>query len=82
MKKKGRTIVTLSVPPETAEEYERMASEKEKSKSQLFREMFAHYKTENLKGRFLELQRYGTIRARKSGAFTEEDVDRLVFKGR
>ena len=48
--KKGRTIVTLSVPPETAEEYEKMAADKEKSKSQLFREMFAHYKTENLKG--------------------------------
>ncbi len=80
--KKGRKIVTLSVPPETAEEYEKMAADKEMSKSRLFREMFAEYKTADLKGRFLGLQRYGAIRARETRAFTEEDVERIVFQGR
>ena len=77
--KKGRQIITLSVPPEVVREYDQMADKKEVNRSQLFREMFAQYKTENLKGRFFKLQRYGSIQARRSKIFTEEEVDRIVF---
>jgi len=77
--KKGRQIITLSVPPEVVRGYDQMADEKAVNRSQLFREMFAHYKTEDLKGRFFKLQRYGSIKARRSKIFTEEEVDRIVF---
>jgi metal-responsive CopG/Arc/MetJ family transcriptional regulator len=77
--KKGRQIITLSVPPDVAREYDRMADKKEVNRSQLFREMFAQYKTEDLKGRFFKLQRYGSIQARRSRIYTEEEVDRIIF---
>lgn len=80
--KKGRRIITLSVPPEMAADYDRMADEKEISRSRLFREMFAQYKTEDLKGRFLKLQRYGTIQARRAKIYTEKEIDRIVFEER
>ncbi len=80
--KKGRQIITLSVPPEVVREYDRMAEKKEVNRSQLFREIFTQYKTEDLKGRFFKLQRFGSIQARRAKIYTEEEVDRIVFGGR
>lgn len=80
--KKARAVVTISMPQDMAEEYERLAKMMAKNKSVLFREMFLAYKRQNLKEEFRELQTYGTALAQQKGIFTESDVEKLVFEGR
>jgi len=80
--KRRRRAITISLPPEVAEEYEELARKEAKNRSQLFREMFQFYKKFVLEQEFLELQRYGATLARKKGILTEEDVERLVFEDR
>ena len=74
--------MTISLPPEIAREYEKIAQKESKNKSSLFRDMFRLYKEKSLEQEFLELQRYGSKLARSKGVFTEKDVERLVFEGR
>lgn len=74
--------MTVSLPPEIAEDYERLAQQQAKNKSQLFRDMFLLYKEQTLEKEFFELQRYGARLAREKGVLTEEDVERIVFEGR
>jgi len=80
--KRRRVAMTVSLPPEIAEDYERLAQQQAKNKSQLFRDMFLLYKEQTLEKEFFELQRYGTRLARERGVLTEEDVERIVFEGR
>jgi metal-responsive CopG/Arc/MetJ family transcriptional regulator len=80
--KRRRVAMTVSLPPEIAEDYERIAQQQAKNKSQLFRDMFLLYKEQTLEKEFLELQRYGTKLARGKDVLTEEDVERIVFEGR
>lgn len=80
--KRRRVAMTISLPPELAEDYERLAQQQAKNKSQLFREMFLLYKEQALEREFFELQRYGTRLAREKGVLTEEEVERIVFEGR
>ncbi len=80
--KRRRIGITISLSPEVAEEYEKLARKEAKNKSQLFREMFQLYKKFVLEQEFFELQRYGATLARKKGILTEEDVERLVFEDR
>lgn len=80
--RKGRVPMTISVPPELAEDYEKLARLEDKNKSELFREMFKAYRMNALRERFYEFHRYGVERAKAVGVYTEEDVDRIVFEGR
>ena len=80
--KRRRVAMTISLPPEIAQDYERLAQQQAKNKSQLFRDMFLLYKEQTLEKEFFELQRYGTKQARGKGVLTEEDVERIVFEGR
>jgi len=80
--KRRRVAMTISLPPEIAKDYERLAQQQAKNKSQLFRDMFLLYKEQTLEKEFFELQRYGTKLAREKGVLTEEDVERIVFEGR
>ena len=80
--KRRRVAMTISLPPEMAQDYERLAQQQAKNKSQLFRDMFLLYKEQALEKEFFELQRYGTKLAREKGVLTEEDVERIVFEGR
>jgi len=80
--KRRRIGITISLSPEVAEEYEKLARKEAKNKSQLFREMFQLYKKFVLEQEFFELQRYGATLAREKGILTEEDVERLVFEDR
>ena len=80
--KRRRVAMTISLPPEMAQDYERLAQQQAKNKSQLFRDMFLLYKEQTLEKEFFELQRYGTKLAREKGVLTEEDVERIVFEGR
>jgi metal-responsive CopG/Arc/MetJ family transcriptional regulator len=80
--KRTRVPVTVSLPSNLAENFERLAKAEAKNKSQLFREMLTVYERRRREEQFHELQRYGVKKARKKGALTETDVDKLVFHGR
>jgi metal-responsive CopG/Arc/MetJ family transcriptional regulator len=75
-------VLGFSVPPELAEEYERLAKRERRSKSDLFREMIAAYKTKRAEEEFFRLQTRMSRRARTKGVLTEKDVERLVFEDR
>ena len=77
-----RKAITISMPQDMAEEYERLAKKLAKNRSVLFREMFLAYKRQNLKEEFRELQTYGAAISRQKKIFTESDVEKLVFEGR
>ncbi|KKL49099.1 hypothetical protein LCGC14_2318900 [marine sediment metagenome] len=80
--KKTRVAVTISMPQDMAEEYDKLAKRMAKNRSVLFREMFLAYKKHALEKEFRELQTYGVTLAREKGLFTESDVEKLVFQGR
>ena len=75
-------VLGFSVPPEVAEEYEQLAKRERRSKSELFREMFATYKAKREEEEFFRLQKRMSRRARTKGVLTEKDVERLVFQDR
>ncbi len=80
--KPRRVPLTVSLPPELAREFDKLAKGEAKNKSQLFREMFRTYQQRRLEQEFLELQRYGARQARKKGMLTEADVEALIFRDR
>jgi len=80
--KRRRVAVTISLPPEIAKDYEKIAYQEAKNKSQLFRDMFSLYREKALEREFFDLQGYGAKRAREKGILTEKDVERIVFEGR
>lgn len=80
--KRTRVPLTVSLPSNLAESFERLAKAEAKNKSQLFREMLAVYERRRREEQFHELQRYGVKKARKKGILTEDDVEKLVFQGR
>lgn len=77
-----RVPLTVSVPPDLARKFQKLAKAEAKNKSQLFRDMFRAYEQRRLEQEFLELQRYGARQARKKGILTEADVEALVFQDR
>ena len=77
-----RKALTISMPQDMAEEYEKMAKKMSKNRSVLFREMFIAYKKQTLKEELKELQAYGSALSKQKGIFTESDVEKLVFEGR
>ncbi len=79
---KRRVAMTISVPPDMAEGYEKLARREAKTKSQLFREMFLLYQTQAREREFFDLQRYGAQRARNMKILREEDVEKIVFEDR
>ncbi len=80
--KRRRVVVSISLPPEIAKEYEKIADQEAKNKSQLFRDMFLLYREKTLEREFFDLQQYGAKMAREKGILTEKDVERIVFEGR
>lgn len=81
MPTRKRIAMTISLPPDIAKEYEKIAKVKGETKSQLFREMFILYRKEKLEDEFFRIQRYGARKAREM-KLTEKDIERLVFEGR
>jgi len=72
----------VSVPPESAADFERMAVEEGRNKSELFREMLRAYQSARETEHFERLQRYGAARAARKGIRTEKDVERLIREAR
>jgi len=81
MPTRKRVAMTVSLPPDIAQEYEEIAKLKGETKSQLFRDMFNLYKQEKLEDEFFRLQKYGAKKA-KEMKLTEKDIGRLIFEGR
>jgi len=75
-------VVSVSIPPESAAEFERIADEEGRNRSELFREMLRVYRAYRETGRFETLQRYGAARARALGVRDERDVGRLIREAR
>ncbi|MBA3373399.1 MAG: ribbon-helix-helix protein, CopG family [Euzebyales bacterium] len=82
MPKRTSEVVAVSVPPETARNFERLAGQQGRNKSELFREMLRVYQAYQETGRFETLQRYGAARARAGGIASEQDVERLIEQAR
>lgn len=77
-----RVPLTVSLPPDLARKFDRLAKVEAKNKSQLFRDMFRAYQQRRQEEEFFELQRYGAREARKKKILTEADVEALVFQDR
>lgn len=74
MPTRKRIAMTISLPPDIAQEYVTMARIKGETKSQLFREMFSLYRQEKLEDEFFRLQRYGAKKA-KMMKLTEQETN-------
>jgi metal-responsive CopG/Arc/MetJ family transcriptional regulator len=75
-------VLTVSVPPEAAEDFERLAEREGRNRSELFREMLGVYRAYVETRTFESLQRYGTAQASRRGIQTEKDVERLIREAR
>lgn len=80
--KRASAVLSVSVPPESAREFERLAEQEGRNKSALFREMLAVYRTYRETQTFESLQRYGASTARRAGIGDEGEVDRLIQETR
>jgi len=78
--KRRRVAMTISLPPEIAREYEKIAQKESKNKSSLFRDMFRLYKEKALEEEFLGLQRYGSKLARSRACYRERRR-KIGFRG-
>jgi metal-responsive CopG/Arc/MetJ family transcriptional regulator len=75
-------VITVSVPPALAEDFDRLAEQEGRNRSELFREMLVVYKAYVETRTFESLQRYGAARATRGGIKTDEDVERLIRDAR
>jgi len=82
MAKRASRVLAVSVPPESAEDFDRIARQEGRNRSELFREMLRIYRVYRENATFEGLQRYGAARARSLGIRDEADVDRLIRDAR
>jgi metal-responsive CopG/Arc/MetJ family transcriptional regulator len=82
MAKRNTRVLTVSVPPEAAEDFDRIAESEGRNRSELFREMLRVYRTYEETRTFESLQRYGAAKASRRGIRTERDVERLIRDAR
>lgn len=75
-------ILSVSVSLDAAAEFERLAAEEGRNKSELFREMLRVYQVWRETQRFESLQRFGAAQARRLGIQDEQDVERLIQEAR
>ena len=80
--KRSSRVLTVSVPPDTAEDFDRIAENEGRNRSELFREMLRVYRTYLETSTFESLQRYGAAQASRKGIKTERDVERLIREAR
>lgn len=75
-------VLTVSVPPEAADEFERIAEREGRNRSELFRQMLGVYQIYIETQHFESLQRYGAARAAQCGVRSERDVERIIAEAR
>lgn len=72
----------MSVPPDLAEDFDQIAKEEGRNRSELFREMLRVYRSYLETRTFESLQRYGAAQASRRGITSERDVERLIREAR
>ncbi len=77
-KERSTRVVAVSLPPDDADAFDRLAQTEGRNRSEMFREMFRVYRTYAETRTFESLQRYGASKAAGLGVRTERDVERLV----
>ena len=82
MGKRTSRVVAVSVSPEAASDFDLIARQEGRNRSELFREMLRIYRLYRENSSFEQLQRYGAARARALGIRDEADVDRLIQDAR
>lgn len=82
MSQRVSRVLAVSVPPETADDFDGIAREEGRNRSELFREMLRIYRAYRENATFESLQRYGAARARALGVRDEADVDRVIREAR
>ncbi|HKZ23938.1 MAG TPA: ribbon-helix-helix protein, CopG family [Thermoplasmata archaeon] len=80
--KRSSRVLTVSVPPDTAADFDRIAEVEGRNRSELFREMLRVYRTYLETRTFESLQRYGAAQASRTGIKSERDVERLIRESR
>ncbi len=80
--KRASRVLTVSLPPDAAEDFERIAHEEGRNRSELFREMLRVYRGYLETRTFESLQRYGAAQASRRDIRTERDVERLIRETR
>jgi metal-responsive CopG/Arc/MetJ family transcriptional regulator len=80
--RRSSRVFSVSVPPREAEEFERLADEEGRTRSELFREMLRVYRAYRATRSFESLQRYGAAQAARRGIRSEKDVERLIRDAR
>jgi metal-responsive CopG/Arc/MetJ family transcriptional regulator len=71
-------VLAVSLPPADAADFEAVAAEEGRNRSELFREMLRVYLVYRETQTFESLQRYGAARARHRGVTDERGVRRVV----
>lgn len=80
--KRSSKVLAVSVPPDAAEDFDHIAEEEGRNKSELFREMLRVYRAYRETRTFESLQRYGASQATRRGIRTDKDVERLIRESR
>jgi metal-responsive CopG/Arc/MetJ family transcriptional regulator len=70
-----REVITVSLPPCLLKEVEDAVEKEGRNKSQLVRDALSMYLADK---KWQEYRRDITLKARASGIYTEEDVERIV----
>lgn len=79
---RNRVALSVSLPPELAETFDRIARMEKKTRSSLLRDMLSVYQQRREEQELARLQHYGAGLARDAGILTEEDVERIIFEDR
>jgi len=69
---------TISLPPDLAEDAERVAKEEGKSLSAVIQDALRLSRRHRLHGEWKEMQGYWSTRAREKGLLKEGDLDRFL----
>jgi metal-responsive CopG/Arc/MetJ family transcriptional regulator len=80
--RRSSKVLAVSVPPDAAEDFDRIAQSEGRNKSELFREMLRVYQAYLETRTFESLQRYGAARAGRRGIRSEKDIERLIREAR
>lgn len=74
----GAVKKTISLPPDLAEDAERVAKEEGKSLSAVIQDALRLSRRQRLSGEWKEMQAYWSTRAREKGLLKESDLDRFL----
>jgi metal-responsive CopG/Arc/MetJ family transcriptional regulator len=69
---------TISLPPDLAEDAERIAREEGKTLSAVIQDALRTARRQRLRGEWKSAQGYWSARAREKGLLREEDLDRFL----